>query len=315
LTVAALAISSVPAFGQPNSAASPRFPIVGNDDAWQQLTPARPALPAWARTLIVSLPRTTGGMLELDSLHRAKNPLGPVLAGKLRWAAADTIGCAYSRQSAEADLKRASISDSDLKHWKAGRRLPPADRLAREFARKLTEAAYTVTDDEFARLVEHFGANRVVAMVHTLALANFQNRIFLALGVDAEPGGPLPPFDVPLDAQKRMQISPPERPPLPEIKDALAAISPPAWRAIAFDELQTTLESQKNRKGRLQAPPLPPGAPPTKIVWTQVSAGHQMAMTKAWFDCMQTYYSESKIDRVFANSVFWVVTRSNECFY
>ena len=26
-------------------------------------------------------------------------------------------------------------------------------------------------------------------------------------------------------------------------------------------------------------------------------------------------YDEAKVDRVFTNSVFWVVTRTNDCFY
>src|SRR5207248_2773474 len=112
------------------------------------------------------------------------NPLGPVLAGKLRWAAADAIGCDYSRQYAEADLRRAGVTDTEIKHWTSGRRLSHRESIVLAFARKLTEAAYTVTDDEFAHLLKEFGEEKVVAMVHTLAFANFQNRIILALGVD-----------------------------------------------------------------------------------------------------------------------------------
>ena len=40
-------------------------------------------------------------------------------------------------------------------------------------------------------------------VVHTLALANFQNRIVLALGIEVEANGPLPPFDPQLDAEER----------------------------------------------------------------------------------------------------------------
>jgi len=310
-----LAIGTSPTVGQPNPVSASRFPMADPEEAWKHLPTARPELPAWGRTLVVSLPKTTGSMLELDALHRAKNPLGPALAAKLRWAAADAIGCAYSRQTAEADMRRAGVSASERKHWTTGRRLPEPDRLARQFARKLTEAAYTVTDDEFAELAKHFGTERVVAMVHTLALANFQNRIFLALGVQIENGGPLPPFDVPLDAQQRLKIATPERALPPEFLDVPVNSVTPAWRELAFGELQKALEGQKSRTGRIGPPAQPGSAPPTKIVWTQVSGGYQPVMTKTWFDCMQTYYSESKIDRVFANSVFWVVTRSNECSY
>ena len=315
LAAAGVAILQPAARSQPPATSAPRFPVADSEEAWKHLPTARPELPAWARTLVVSLPKTTGAMLELDALHRAKNPLGPALAAKLRWAAADAIGCAYSRQTAEADMRRASVSASDRKHWTTGRRLSEPDRLMRQFARKLTEAASTVTDDEFAELVKLFGTERVVAMVHTLALANFQNRIFLALGVEIENGGPLPPFDVPLDTQKRQKIDTPERPLPPDLPDEPVASLTPAWRELAFGELQKAIEGQKSRKGRIGPPAQPGNAPPTKIVWTQVSGGYQPILTKTWFDCMQTYYSESKIDRVFANSAFWVVTRSNECFY
>jgi hypothetical protein len=30
---------------------------------------------------------------------------------------------------------------------------------------------------------------------------------------------------------------------------------------------------------------------------------------------MQAFREESNLDRVFANTYFWVITRSNECFY
>ena len=34
-----------------------------------------------------------------------------------------------------------------------------------------------------------------------------------------------------------------------------------------------------------------------------------------WFDTMGAFQQEAKFDRVFSNSFFWVVTRSNDCFY
>src|SRR5262245_8447665 len=81
--------------------AVPRFPAASAEEAWSRLPLAAPPLPAWARTLAGPLPRTTAAMLELDHLHRAKSPLGPVLAGKMRWMAADAIGCEYGRRYAE----------------------------------------------------------------------------------------------------------------------------------------------------------------------------------------------------------------------
>src|SRR5205823_12362687 len=91
-----------------------RFPAADNDDAWARLPRENPPLPPWARVLVGPLPKTTARMLELDYLHREKNPLGPVLAGKLRWAAADALGCKFGVATAEADLRRAGLTDADL---------------------------------------------------------------------------------------------------------------------------------------------------------------------------------------------------------
>jgi alkylhydroperoxidase family enzyme len=307
--------------------ASPRFSAVESDDAWKLLPRENPPLPAWARVLVEPLPKTTGLMLELDHLHRAKNPIGQVLAGKLRWAAADEIGCDYARKYAEADLRRAGLSDDDLKQLAGdGENLREDDRLALDFARKLTSAAYQVTDDDVAELLKRFGPEVVVGMVHTLAHANFQNRIFLALGVKVEPGGPLPPLDVPLDAAKRTEIAAPERPAweeLQKVETPSKAVARPDWGERSFAAIEQALEKQKERAPRIPLPgaerlaKVPPEAreQAAKIVWTHVSMGYQPLLTKAWFDCMGTFRQESKMDRVFNNSVFWVITRSNECFY
>src|SRR5438034_9049536 len=96
LVVVALSLALFAACGgweTPCGAAAPpparRFPMLSQDDAWQRLPWQGPPLPAWARALAAALPRTTVAMLTLDHVHRARNPLGTVLAGKLRWTAAD----------------------------------------------------------------------------------------------------------------------------------------------------------------------------------------------------------------------------------
>jgi alkylhydroperoxidase family enzyme len=116
------------------------------------------------------MPRTTAAMLQLDRLHRAGNPLGAALAAKLRYSAADALGCAYARRYAEADLSRAGASERDLKRLSgAPHELPPAERAALAFARKLTLAGHSPSDEEFSELLDLFGAEKVVAIVHTVA--------------------------------------------------------------------------------------------------------------------------------------------------
>ena len=73
-----------------------------------------PPLPEWAKVLSGPLPKTTAKMLELDYLHREKNPLGPVLAARIRGVVADALGSTYGDQTALADLRRAGLGDQEL---------------------------------------------------------------------------------------------------------------------------------------------------------------------------------------------------------
>ena len=302
---------------QAESKAPPRFPQMGNDEAWKQIS-GNPALPAWALALAEPLPRTVGAMLRLDHLHRTRNPLGSVLAAKLHWAAADAMGSEYGKRYAEADLRKAGLKDDDLQQLAGdSKKLPYPDRIAVQFARKLTRAAYKLTDDEVAELIKEFGADKVVAMVHTLAWANFQNRIILALGVQVERDGPLPPLDPHLDAERQGKA--PARPPWKEVQSAGTAvdIGRPDWRQLTDAELEAALAEQKDRKPRIPLPQQTADAkaPATKVVWTHVSSGYQPLLTQTWFETMRTFQQEAKLDRVFSNSYFWVITRANECFY
>src|SRR5437763_12984100 len=100
---------------------SSRLPAAPPDQAWSQLPRENPPLPAWARVLVRTHPRTTGAMLEIDRLHRADNPLGPALAAKLRWVAADALGSEYGRSTALADLKRAGTTPDEVQRLVADR--------------------------------------------------------------------------------------------------------------------------------------------------------------------------------------------------
>lgn len=304
------------------------LPVATDADAWKQLPRKNPPLPVWARTLIGPLPKTTGAMLELDRLHRAENPLGPVLSAKLRWVAADALGCDYARAYAEADLKRANVPQADIDAFAEGTDTPADDeKKLFAFARKLTKAAYTITDAEFAAVLKAFGPEKTCAAVHTLAYCNFHDRILMGLRAEVEANGPLPPFDVPLDPDARQDVPAPPRPDWALLKDA----KPPkmsvrsAWAddEAAVPDPLSLVEAQKARPLRM---PLPDkgvfaGLPPDvkrqtdSIVWMTVSMGYQPRLTAAWFACLRAYQSEAKFDRLASNSVFWVVTRSNECFY
>jgi hypothetical protein len=319
--------------GQASAAAPPpptpgRFAELTDAQAWKLLPREEPPLPAWARMMAEPLPRTTALLLALDHLHRAESPLGAALRGKLRWAAADVNRCDYSRRYAEYDLKRAGVRPDAIAAlagdlgW-----VSKGERAAILFARKMSREASAVTDEEMAELIGHFGEGRVVAMVHHLAFANFQDRLFLALGVEVERGGPFPPLDVRVPpAADPSKILAPARPPWDAVRKAKVAdeeVTKPSWRPLQTAEVRKLVEAQKGRKARIKPPPadslakMPPDVRRRmeKIVWSHTSLGYQPRLTQAWFDCMGTFSMESKLDSVFSSSLFWVVTRGVDCFY
>jgi hypothetical protein len=92
-----------------------------------------------------------------------------------------------------------------------------------------------------------------------------------------------------------------------------------------FAALQELLEAQRDRRSRIRVPsweevralvaPGSSGGPPLRIGWSLVCAGYQPELAKGWSACTRAFGEESKQDRVFEESVFWVITRSIDCFY
>ena len=296
----------------------PPFPALPDEGAWGKLPPQKkPVLPEWARVLAGSLPKTTAKMLELDYFHRAKNPLDPKLAAALRGTVAEALDSEYGKAAARADLARVPpLKEGQYSDLRGG-------LLAMRFAKKLTLAGHAITDDEFAEVLKHFGPEQTTAIVHTVAYANFHNRLVLALGVKGE--SPVaPPIDVAFDLAAATGVAP-ARPPWDDLK-AVTADGPAVrveWSKGGFDQLNATMEKQKERKLRIPLPDkatldkLPPRERESaqRILWNTVSSGYQPEMTRAWFAPLAAFYEEAKPDRVFTNSAFWVVTRTNDCFY
>jgi alkylhydroperoxidase family enzyme len=309
-----------------------RVPLPDSAQAWKLLPAAEQGggqpLPTWARVFAGSLPRTAAAMLELDRLHRTKSPLGPQIRGKMRWIAADVNRCEYTRATAAADMKRAGLNHTQIQALAGNHaEFPAPERAALEFARKMTISADTVTDGEVAYLKSHFGEHKLVAMVLLLAYANFQDRLILALDLPLEPGGSLPPLEVRFDKKAKAPEVParnkpagPAPPPVPTFVDDLE------WRSFDFDDLQRNLTTQRSNPGRIRVPSweevkavLPAGYPPPKhpirIQWSLVCMGYQPELAAAWSACTRCFQEEAKQDRVFEESLFWVVTRTIHCFY
>jgi alkylhydroperoxidase family enzyme len=316
----------------PNDGVRSIFPILSDDECWRKLsTPdggkVQP-LPSWARAMTGAMPRTTAAMLHLDFLHRTRNPLGPLLRGKMRWVAGHANRCDYSMAYAESDLRRAGLDEAGLRSLKGDRaNLPATEQAALEFARQMTVDASQVTDAEVATLLELYGEEKVTAMVLLLAHANFQDRLLLALGSPIESGGPMPPLDLTMDPKAEPPPVPsrkrPEGRPVPEEP---ARIVDPFWLSMEFDDLQGKLSEQRARPSRIRVPTfeevlkrMPPQVPrpanPIRIRWTLVTTGYQPELALAWSATTRAFREEANQDRIFEESLFWIVTRTIHCFY
>jgi alkylhydroperoxidase family enzyme len=307
-----------------------RLPVLGNQEAWKHLPKAEEGagvpLPMWARALAMILPRTTAAMLELDYRHRAASPLDAKLRAKMRWVAAHANRSPYGEAYALADLRRAGATPAETAALAdKGATLPEPERAALAFADKLTRNAASVTDDEVRGLREWYGDARVVAMVQLLAYSNFQDRLFLTFAFPVEEGGPQAAprvrFVKPLAAE-----APPRRPPADKPTTTAGGPADAEWARLDFDFLQRKLDGQRAREPRIPVPPweevrkrLPPDVPvppkPLRIRWSLVCSGYQPELAAGWSACTRGFGEDARQDRVFEESLFWVVTRSLECFY
>jgi alkylhydroperoxidase family enzyme len=310
------------------------FPALNNSEAWQLLPRAEigqgASLPIWARVMARSLPGTTAAMLELDYLHRARSPLDAWLRGKMRWAAAHANRCPYSEACALDDLKRAGMDEKALHMLQNEQhKLPEKERRALVFASKMMSAAYSVTDEEVADLIKWYGEKPVVAMVLMLAHASFQDRVILSLGLGDDRNSPLPP-PVVLFArteEAREHVKAPERkqPDAPAVTEKWQPDRD--WLSLNRDRLQEAMSEQKERPSRIRIPTrteLTRFDPPdgdasrkggSKVIWNSVTSGYQKELAAGWTEVTRSFGKEAKQKPVFSNSVFWVVTRSLQCFY
>lgn len=311
-----------------------RFPVMDNAVAWKHLPAVEVksgnALPVWARMLARSLPQTTAVILEQDFAFRTSMAFDPQLRAKMRWIAADANRCEYSKAYAEADLQRAGATDVEIRAFKERTFVSsPKEQAALDFARKMTLAAYSVTDQETQELTDYFDEKTVVAMVLQMAFANFQDRLALALKVSVEEDGPLPPLDV-----QFVQLRPKESTiavPRSESgkafpKEVPTKVEDPDWHSFTFEQLQQNLTQQREREPRVSVPawtdvaPLLPAAlyppdRPVRIKWSLATLGHQPQLTMSWLKVLRVFSREAKQDHMFEETYFWVVTRSLQCFY
>jgi len=322
------------------------WPIaVSNEIAWKLLPPSDGArtdeLPIWARMMVSEMPRTTAAYLELDRSQRTLGAVAPGLRAACRFVTANANRCAYSIATARTDAKSAqvpaekwsTIEDESWKSWSDD------ERLALDFAKQMAMDSDGISDDFFSNLVSKFGESAAACMVLHSAYANFQDRFLLCLQISRENANGLSPVNARFDPAGLVSTTTP--PPKPATSNSVATPDPANPSAVTakptskksmnytwlpFDGLQERLVQQRKRKTRLPipewdaiAPKLPVGLmdKPSAIVWYRIAFGYASELAVPFEIYMRTAGSEvsKNWDRVFGNSIFWIVTDAMKCPY
>ncbi len=264
------------------------------------------------------------------------------LAGVARYAVATYHQSAYGRGVAIADLKRAKAQAMINLMETNPKDLPPLEYEVFVFARQMAELGQSLTDEQYRSLQLKLGDEAMVGLVLRIAHGCFQDRLLWALGIADVADGNSNPIHIHFVDSTANGANTPEAAredgaellasiardkqidaPTQDVESANNAKANTDDR-VSFKSLQQLLETQRERDPRISvpewdtiAPKLPPGLyrRPLRIRWSRVVVGYQPKLGPAWIKCLRVFEQESHQDRVFEESVFWVVTRGLKCFY
>lgn len=125
-------------------------------------------------------------------------------------AVAAQVGCSwcldvgyFQAQNDDLDLAKAS----QVPRWRSSEVFTPLERDVMEFAESMTNTPPTVTDEQYASLLDHLGPAAMVELVAFIASANLATRANVANGVTSQ--GFSDACDIPLAG--REPTTPPAR--------------------------------------------------------------------------------------------------------
>jgi alkylhydroperoxidase family enzyme len=75
---------------------------------------------------------------------------------------------------------------ADLGGWRQSRAFSELERVALEYAERMTYTGQKVDDDLFRRLREHFSEPQIVELTAAIALENFRSKFNPALGIESQ---------------------------------------------------------------------------------------------------------------------------------
>jgi alkylhydroperoxidase family enzyme len=70
--------------------------------------------------------------------------------------------------------------------WRESKLFSPMERVALEYAERITETAQRVDDAFFAELRKHFSEAQIVELTAAIAMENFRSKFNPSLGVEAQ---------------------------------------------------------------------------------------------------------------------------------
>lgn len=153
--------------------------------AWRAARSRTPTLPLaggaagepnWVR-LLNTFPKAGGSRAAGLKLAAEKGKLTPRLKAEIAWVAARADRAWYALAVARERLKAVGLRDAEVFALDAGNDLPPAERAALRFARKLTATPALVTDADVEGLRKHFTDPQVAEIVFHTCNAAFFNRV------------------------------------------------------------------------------------------------------------------------------------------
>ena len=75
---------------------------------------------------------------------------------------------------------------ADVAGWRESRLFTEAERVALEYAERMTITGQSIDDALFARLKQHYTEAQIVELTAAIALENFRSKFNPALGIEAQ---------------------------------------------------------------------------------------------------------------------------------
>jgi alkylhydroperoxidase family enzyme len=85
-----------------------------------------------------------------------------------------------------ADIDGGDAKLADLADWRKSRAFSDLERVALEYAERITYTDQKVDDALFARLKQHFSEEQIVELTAVVALENFRSKFNPSLGIEAQ---------------------------------------------------------------------------------------------------------------------------------